>query len=353
MRNNHYMQFIDFWGVINNKMLAFIKNSLNANNKKSNLSGQDILNQYSKQISAKQTKQVELSDIERQKGSIPLLLVRMNEFMEEAGKGFPILLPTRKLAYIPVGKVGQTTCKEFLFEQRTAIPWSEAKLILYTHKEFILYRYGEKNGEIEFRNKRHSIALILAKIQEFNNPSPQITNINPFVRIDAQHYTPYETLRGSFSNFHSFALIRNPLDRFRSNYKYFVFVRQEFEKLNTSEIGLNPYPSIEEFIQNIEAYEIISQEGNGTFGLSGHLGFQCVNLGTDPKLFTNLYRLEKISSFFAAVNDICQSSIQPLHSNVSLNIQEEQLAVSKKSTQYIQDRYTDDFKFYEDAVNRE
>lgn len=257
------------------------------------------------------------------------LLSVLAKFSNERHALYPVMIPDAKIAYIPMGKSAQTSCKSFIFEHRTGITWDEAKSFLYRYAQDII-QYCESSDP--------TIKRLLMRIDQNKNSEHGMHNIHNFIGSNIEAYKKIPELGPDFT---SFAIIRNPVERMQSIYRFFVHVEKEFEKVDTSKTNLPIFPTFEEFLENIDRYESISTS------LPGHLLPQSKAYGPDPSIFTHIIPLENINRFYQHINKRCGKLVNSYKENSSDNFAHTNQQLSKKSLGIIRERYALDFSYYE------
>ena len=215
------------------------------------------------------------------------------------GKSMAYIVEQHKLAYFPIPKVACSSIKTLMY--------------------FI------KTGEelLEHRDTDGSVMHIHRKIatQKF-----QFTNVE------------------GAENCFRFAVVRDPIERFISCYINRVTwhrdLSEEVIKLPLAqELGLKTDPNINEFVDNLEAYRLIS------YGVAHHTDPQTYFLGSDLDYFHRIYKINELPQL---VEDLRERTSQDLRllklqpSHVSLPPAE----LTPRSIRKLQEFYSGDYALF-------
>ena len=188
-------------------------------------------------------------------------------FMEETRaevQHMPVILKQYSIAYFPVPKVACSSIKHLLF-------------FLEHGRNFEKY--------IDSAGQKHNI---------HNSAYPTLNT--------------WEDNWASAANMHRIAVVRDPLDRFVSAYHSRVV---HFKELSATSIdskkaallGLTPDPGLDEFIDNLELYRIVSGS------IKHHTDPQSSFLGHTLEYFDKVYKFEDLH---ALESDLRERTQQPL-----------------------------------------
>lgn len=127
-----------------------------------------------------------------------------------------------------------------------------------------------------------------------------------------------------------FCILRDPIDRFLSAYTNRILYHRDF----------NPEISIDELMERIDDLMIDPRFKTASF----HFRTQAESIGSNPKLYTHIFKMSEMSKIKKLLEEYCQFPLPDLQLQQSGGIQKPVL--TKQQVEWVKKRYEIDYQIY-------